>query len=685
MGISIPFSIMITLLFMRFAGITLNMMTMTGLILGVGMVVDASVVILENIYQYRERGTKPSVAAMIGSQEMISSVVSGNLTTVCVFIPIIFFKNELGFIGQLFPAVIFTIIIALLSSLFVALFLVPVLTSKFLVIKTRKEKPIKNEFLLSLDNAVGGFMDRMTDAYKRALGVVMHHRLATTIVVFGTMLLSFAMIPRLNIKMMPSMGDDSVTMTASLPIGTKLEETDAVLRQFEEVAKEEIRGYKTITTSVGTGGGWFAGDKTYTGSIQIQLPDADKQIDTSDTIKEKLRAHFNDYPSVTFEFSSGRMRSMTGADIDIAIRSDDLSAAFATANKIVAVMKSDVPDVSEASIDVTEGLPQVEIVVDRDRAYSFGVNVRTVANEINACIEGVTATVYRQGGKDYNVILMFQDSDRAKVPDLERIYVQGTSGLVPVSNFASVKKGVGPVSINRENQTRIIHITADILTGVKANKVEASIKKAIDDNIIMPEGVTMAFEGSWGDIMKTGGVFLLILSMALLLVYGVMAGTYESFKDPFINMFTIPLGIIGVVAIHLFTGQDLSMFSAFGFVMLVGIAVNNGIILVDQTNLLVARGVPMREACVNAAASRLRPILMTTLTTLLGMFPMAFMPSDNSKVLQPIGLTIFGGLTSSTLITLFFIPVLYSIINDKWKSKGRKAAIASKESANVQG
>ena len=177
-------------------------------------------------------------------------------------------------------------------------------------------------------------------------------------------------------------------------------------------------------------------------------------------------------------------------------------------------------------------------------------------------------------------------------------------------------------------------------------------------------------------------IFILIISMAFILVYGVMAGTYESFKDPFINMFTIPLGLIGVVAIYFLTGQDLSMFTALGFVMLVGIAVNNGIILVDQTNLLVSRGVPMREACVQAATSRLRPVLMTTLTTLLGMFPMAFFPSANSVMLQPIGLTVFGGLTSSTLITLFFIPVLYSIINEHWKGVPKKFR---KENSHVQG
>ena len=677
MGISIPFSIMITLLCMHFAGITMNMMTMTGLILGVGMVVDASVVVLENIYQYRERGTKPTIAAIIGTQEMFASVLSGNLTTVCVFIPFIFFQSDLGMIGQIFPDIIFTIIIALLSSLFVALFLVPVLSSKFLVIETRREKPLKSKALIAMDKAVGNGIDGMTAAYTKGLKTVMRHRKATVVVVVGMLLLSFAFLTRLNLTLMPDMSDESVTLEATLPIGTKLGETDAVLRQLEAVVREEIKGYTTIITTVGTGTrsgpGASSTDKTYYGTLSIQLPDADAQIDSLETVKTKLRSHFNDYPSAAIAFSAGMMKQMSGSDIDIALRSDDLDMALKTAKTIVKTIGEKVPDVSEASIDMTEGLPQVEVVIDRDRAYSFGVDVRTVANEVNACVEGVTATVYRDRGKEYDVVLMLQDADRAKVPDLERIFVKGTAGRVAISNFASLVKGLGPVSINRENQVRIIHITADILSNTRANVVEASIRKAIDDSLILPEGVSLSFEGSWKDIAQTGIIFLLIITMAILLVYGVMAGTYESFKDPFINLFTIPLGIIGVVAIYVLTGQSLSMFTAFGFVMLVGIAVNNGIILVDQTNLLMSRGIAMREACVEAATSRLRPVLMTTLTTLLGMFPMAFFPSANSLMLQPIGLCVFGGLASSTVITLFFIPVLYSLINEKRKPEQRKA------------
>ena len=230
-------------------------------------------------------------------------------------------------------------------------------------------------------------------------------------------------------------------------------------------------------------------------------------------------------------------------------------------------------------------------------------------------------------------------------------------------------RGTGPVSINREDKTRTVHLTAGITQGSSAGDVENEIKEVIANNMVISEDVNISYEGSWKDTMDTMKILMIVVILAVILVFGVMAGTYESFKDPFINMFTLPFLIVGVVAIHLITGQSFSMVSMLGVVMLVGIVVNNGIILVDQTNLLVHRGTPLLEACESAGASRLRPVLMTTLTTILGMIPMAFFGDANSSMTQPIGLCIIGGLTSSTIVTLFIIPVLYSLFNQKSDQK----------------
>lgn len=663
-GISIPFSILVTLLSMYFAGITLNMMTMTGLILGVGMIVDASIVILENIYQYRERGAKPAVAAVLGSHEMMSAIVSSNLTTIFVFIPVLFFKNQLGMLGQLFTDMIFTIVISLLSSLFVAIFLIPVLASTYLPLSTRKEKPLHNPVLKALDQTIERALDGLNNAYRKALAAAIHHRPTTVLIVVGTFLLSLAFIPRMNINLLPQSADDSVTLNVTLPIGTKLSVTKVVLRELESAALDEAKGVKAVITTVGRG------STSYTGQLTIQLPVFSERIDSADTIKAKLRAHFEEFPSATFSFSQGQFRQMAGgSDIDIALTTQDLPTGITLAHSLVDLLNDKIHDVKDVSMSLKEGLPQVEVVIDRQRAYSLGINVASVAREITASVAGTTATTYRSGGDEESVVLFLQESDRMKVPDLERIYVKGTTGRVAIANFAELKKGVGPVSIARENQSRIIHVTASIATNRRPGDIEADIRSAIADSMVIPEGVSLSYAGTWKSIVETGGTFISILTMALLLVFGVMAGQYESFRDPLINMFTIPLLVIGVVAVYAISGQALTMFTAIGVVMLVGIVVNNGIILVDYTNLLVARGMPVREACIQGGSSRLRPVLMTTLTTILGLVPMAFSKGENSQMIQPIGLTVLGGLSSATLITLFFIPVMYSFFNDK---RGRK-------------
>lgn len=680
-AISIPLSMVITLLCMNAVGITLNMMTLTGLILGVGMIVDASIVMIENIHSYRTRGAKPHVAAILGSQEMIMSVISGNLTTICVFIPFLFYMKDLSFIGQMFKGIIFTVVIALVSSLFVAIFLVPVLAGHFLPLTNRKEKPLKSRFLIRFYGFLDKILNIVTDFYAKILRKALNNRAITVLFCVGSLVVAIAFIPTMRITMLSRTNDDSVSVKLTMPIGTTLSETTAVIEQMEQIIRDEIKGYKTIITSIGTGRG---SSSSYKASIEIRLPESSEQIDTSATIQQKLRAHFADFADGEFSFGAGRSQQMAGDDIDIAIRSADLDAAMDTAKKIKAAMQK-VSDVGEATIDTTEGLPQVEVVIDRQRAYNFGVDVTTVADEINYAIDGVTSTVYRKSGKEYNVVIMLRPEDRAKVTDLETIYVKGTNGKVSVANFASVKKGLGPVSISRDNQSRIVHVTAGIVTNMNASDVEKEIQNAIAESFIIPEGVNVSYEGSWKEMKKQSKAYGKIFIMAILLVFGVMAGTYESFKAPLINLCTIPFLVIGVVAIYKISGQSISMMSAIGLIMLVGIVVNNGIILVDYTNLLVDRGLSVKEACFEAGKSRLRPVLMTTLTTILGMIPMCFASSGSAAMVQPIGVAVVGGLTSSTFITLFFIPVLYSLVMRKRKASKTKIKVefldTSKESA----
>ncbi|MBR4630624.1 MAG: efflux RND transporter permease subunit [Treponema sp.] len=663
-AISIPLSIVITLLCMNFAGLTLNMMTLTGLILGVGMIVDASIVMIENIYVYRSRGAKAKVAAALGSQEMVMSVVSGNLTTICVFIPFLFFIKDLGMMGQMFKGIIFTVVIALVSSLFVAIFLVPVLAGQFFPLTNRNEKPVRFVPLKKFYELLEIPLVKITALYRRGLKSALSHRLVTCVICGSVLFLAIALIPTLRVQMMTGGKDDSVTLNLTLPIGTTLSETTNILKTFEKICEDEIQGYTTLITSIGSG----RNASSYKGSIQINLPSTEEQIDSAETIQKKLRAHFGDFTDARFNFSQGYMRQMTGSSFKIKIRSDDLDAALNVASQVRGVMET-ISDIGEVSIDTEEGLPEVEIEIDRQRAYSFGVDVQTVAREINYAMNGVTATTYRQNGKEYSVILMYQKGDRQSVSDLEQIYVNGKGGKVSVANFARVVKGLGPVSIRRANQTRVVTVSADNNGTRNDYEVEADIKSGIADTFIVPDGVSIVYEGNWKDTQEQGKVYGLIIIMAILLVFGVMAGTYESFKAPFINLMTIPFLVIGVVFVYKISGQAFSMMSAVGLIMLVGIVVNNGIILVDYTNLLVDRGYELKVACLEAGASRLRPVLMTTLTTILGMVPMCFASSGTAGMVQPIGVAVIGGLSSSTFITLFFVPVLYSLVMNK-KNRG---------------
>jgi HAE1 family hydrophobic/amphiphilic exporter-1 len=672
-GMSIPMSIVVTLLAMYFGGLTLNLMTLTGLILGVGMIVDASIVIIDNIHSYRDRGAKPKVAAMIGTEEMIMPITASTLTTIVVFLPMIIFRRKLGRIAVMFESAMFTVVIALVASWIIAIFLVPVLSSRYFPVVTRAEKPIKSRFLKALDEGTAKVLDAMTAAYRVVLKAALSHRVTTVTIAAATFLLSLAIMPQMNIIFSPPMKDDSVTLSIQLPVGTRYEETKDLVRQLEESARSEIKGYENIIASVGsTGRGWSSSSKSYLGSLSVMLPDSGKNADSANQVKAKLRAHFKDYPQATLSFSSGRGGFGSKSDVEIYVRSTDLNKAVTNADGIVAVIKEKVPEVVDPQTNMTMGLPQAEIVIDRARAYSFGISVSTIAKEIDANIDGLTATTYNEGGEDYDVVLSIASSDKQSLPDLGKIFVLSSSGdRVPVSELAKIEKTTGPVSIKRDNQARMITITGD-LSGLRADKAEAKIRAAIAESMVVDEGVTIEYSGSWSEITSTGGTFIVVLVMAILLVFGVMAGQYESFKDPFINLFTIPLMLVGVFLIHVITGQSFSMFTLIGLIMLVGIVVNNGIVLVDYTNLLRGRGARLFDACLQAGTNRLRPVLMTAVTTILGVIPMALFPSDNASIMQPIGLCILGGLTSSTFITLLVIPVVYYLFNAK--DEARKEA-----------
>jgi hydrophobic/amphiphilic exporter-1 (mainly G- bacteria), HAE1 family len=665
-GLAIPICVAVTLLAMYFSGFTLNMMTMTGLLISIGNIVDSSIVILDNTFKYRERGAKPKVAAVLGSQEMMVAITAGILASMSVFLPIVIFANKLGMMGIMFKDMIFTIIISHVVSWVVAVFLVPVLASTYLPLTTRAEKPLRGRVGAMLDRGVQGAIDGLIAVYRKALATCLRHRIATVgVVVLALAGSLYYFLPRLTIVFSPPMSQNSVTLSITLPLGTEFATTETVVKGFASIANKELRGVKNVIATTGSSGGFSMSSSSNSGSLTIALPDNAADGDGSMAVQTKLRQHFKEYPSATFAFSQG-FRMGNRSDIEIAITSNNYVAMGKTAKEIMALLKSDVPEILEPSNDYSDGLPQVEVAIDRDRAAEFGVSVQTIASEIRGAVKGNTATVYREGGSEYDVIVRLRPSDRKDTVDLERVFVLGSSGQkVPLSSLATVTKGLGPVQINRTSQARTISITANLASGAQANVVEAKIRGLISTKMTIPSDVYLNFQGSWSEITETSGAFGIIIILAILLVFCVMAGQYESFKDPIINLFTIPLMLIGVLVAYALMGQNLSMFTLVGIVMLTGIVVNNGILLVDYTNLLRGRGAGLMEACLEGGASRFRPVIMTAGATILGVIPLAFFPSSSSSMTQPIGLAVVGGLTSATFITLLLIPVIYYLVNKR--------------------
>jgi HAE1 family hydrophobic/amphiphilic exporter-1 len=660
-GLSIPVSFLITLLAMTLTGVTINMMTLAGLILGLGMIVDSSIVVLEGVVKFREKGEQPTAAAILAGEEVMASIIASTLTTLCVFVPIFLFKNQLEIIGILVRDMIFTIAVSVVSSLLVGIFLVPVLASKWLPVHSRLQKPVKNRLLAGIDRAISSILDRVNQGYARLLGSALRHRLIVMLLVIAALAGSLLGLTRIDLRMIPETGGGTITVNVETPLGTRYDDTKAVILALQEYVLAEVVGAKNVIAGAGSQDGSQGSSQSNIGMVQVILDLDDNGADTVDQVKDKLRTRFPLFPGVGFTFSEGGIGEelADGPAIDLVIDAENLEQGIANAEAIKTLLETQVNEIEDTVIDVNPGIPELRIIIDRQRAYNMGLNIASIASEIAAAVNGVTATTYREADNEYDVILQLAKEDRNALPDLGRIFARSSDGtLYPIINFADFEKTNGPVTINHEEQSRVIHITAELRKEESLQNVRTKIQALLDE-----AGLEGRFAGELKDMGGMMRAVVLALVMALLLVFGVMAAQYESFRDPFINFCTIPLILIGVVLAHIFSGQPMSMFTMIGFVILAGIVVNNGILLVDYTNGLIRKGASVMDACLDAGNNRFRPVLMTALTTMLGLAPMAFLPGKSSMMTAPIGLAVFGGLTSATFITLFFIPVLYSLVN----------------------
>lgn len=676
-GLAIPISVFVTLLFMYFTGITINMVSMAGLLLGIGMLVDNSIVILENIYAYRQRDAKPTVAAVLGSKEMVASITSSTLTSVCIFLPMLLFKSQLGVMGQMFNDLAFTIIYSLMSSLIVAIALVPVLCSSVL----RIDKIVNEEkrgLGYAINNAFNRFFLWLENSYAKGVTFVLHHRKMFVTGLFVALILSFAAIKFVGFIFMPPTASNSVSVEFTLPQGTNVHVTEDTIFSMYESTKDEIKGTKFISIQVGGTSVFSNGSETNTGNITYTLyPEAERKpgYDNEKSAKDKLRKYFDKFPGAELKFGTNNNSASSGK-MEISIKCDDLANLRNYAQSVQDVLREKGADyVQEVESDQADGLPQAEIVVDRSKMYEMGLTVYGVGSEINAAINGKTATRYTDRGKDIDVIVQLSEKDRKKLNDLDQISVVNSQGQrIPLSSFAHYEQNLSPVTILRENQTRTITIKCSMVDGISMDVAYREVQKIIEANIPKDETVMIKYGGDMEDMMLAVKGFAAIMIMAACLVFIVMASQFESMIDPFIVILTIPLSFIGVMMIYAITRNQLSVVSIMGMLVLIGTIVNNGIVLVDYTNLLRKRGYGLEEACIEAAHNRLRPILMSTLTTVISLMPMAFFATESSRSMQPIGLTVFGGMTFGSLMTLYLMPTIYFMINSRRIRKAKKKA-----------
>ncbi|MCL2520571.1 MAG: efflux RND transporter permease subunit [Spirochaetaceae bacterium] len=689
-ALTMPFSVLVTIMFMYYFNLSINIMSLAGLNLGIGMVTDSGIVILENITRYREKGVSAKTSAILGSQEMITAIMASTLTTVCVFLPMVIFAREIGIAGVIFNDLSFTVVISLVSSLVIAMTLIPVLAGVYMPVRTSKQRELSG-IMRSIDKIMNRLLTWLDNKYSNGIVFSLKYRKTVLFTIFMSLVLALGLLGSglVAFEFMPGDDGDSFMLTYTLPEGTLANQTNQFGLEFTAMLAEEIGvGVEHFMLISGINLGGVSGrEQQNIGYIMFFLPPFNERTMTGAQLGALVRDKYDLFPGIDFQFSSLMGGGMGGgATISVDIASNDQLALMQTAARLVEIFE-EVPQLSEPRSSLDDGLPQIELHINRERAYSMGLNIATIAREVSANISGTTVGRFSSAGRDINIVSQLAAEDRATLSDLDRIFVVSpvTGAKVAISNVATVERGFSPTAIFRYDQTRQISVSAvpavnsatgrEFAEGEANNAAWAAINESLQDGrLILPEGVRLSQAGGMQQFAELAPRLMGILLVSILLVYGVMASQFESLKDPFIIILSITTLPLGPVLIYLLTGTPFSMFSIVGFVMLSGICVNNGIILVDYTNLLRRRGMPLYEAIVEAGRSRLRPIMMTAGTTILAMLPMALSQAEGSAMTRVIGVTVVGGMVTSSLMTLFLVPTLYYNFNRKGEKKMIKAA-----------
>lgn len=666
-AVSIPTSIMATFALMYVTDINMNMISMGGVAIGIGMLVDNSVVVLDSIYQYYERGYTAAESAEIGAKEVSMAIIASTLTTVAVFLPMALIG---GTTGAMMKNLSFTIMYALIASVVVALTFVPMACALLLKRETKTFVWKNLKFLSFLDHWEGA-IDTLSRKYEKLLKWALRHRKKTVLTVLLVFILSLCSIPLAGMDFMASMDEGVATISVDLPNGTDLDTTEEttleVLYRLQDIPEADV-----VYANVGSG---MLSSGTNSASITMNLVDAKDRKRSTEEVCDDIEKLLADIPGadITVSSSDSAMGSLASADVTMNVYGYDATTLVDVEDELVDKL-SEVDGLSDVEGSTGDTVPEAKVTIDRAKASQYGITTASVAGALSTAISGSTATQYKLDGTEIDVVIRYDTNSVNYLTDLNNLTVTSAYGTqVPLSDVATVTMDESATTIMRENQKNYITISANA-DNMSTSEAQKLVEKAMAD-IELPDGCTYEFSGMMEKMNDTFRSLEIAMVVAVLLVYMIMASQFESLRYPFIVMFSMPLAITGAIIGLLITGNTITMPAMMGFVMLIGMVVNNGIVLVDYTNQLMDRGMNCYDALTSAGPRRLRPILMTTLTTVLGMVPMALATSEGSEMMQALAIAVIFGLTLSTVVTLIFIPVLYMWMNErKRKSNARKTA-----------
>ena len=680
--LSIPTSLIVSFIYLFLTDNSLNIITLSSISIAIGLVVDDAIVVLENIIRNMKKGSFPREAAIYGTNEVAMAVISTTLTIIAVFLPL----TMLGDLtGEIFAPLGAVVTITIATSVIVSLTLTPMMASRILKIsKTKKEAK-------GIGAKVAGFNERIITAidafYEKTLKFAVNNRpliIILAVLIFGS---SLFLVSRVGFEFMPESDNGRISAQVELIEGTKLDITTQLARKIEGIIREKYPEISIISTSAGSAESGsmlsiFQKSGSYIISFIMTLPPVEERTRDIFVISDLLRKDLAEFPEIVkYSVNPGSMTSSMssstfgmsvggGSTIEVKIFGHDFDNTNIVAEQVSAALKK-IEGTRDVTISRDKEKPELQVKLNRDKMSNLALSTVMVSSAIRNRINGLTATQYREEGEEYDIIINYDEKFRQSTVDLENMTIQNMRGqLIRLGDIASVEQYFSPPNIERENKERLVKVTA-FLMQTDLSTVTAELNRQVSQMNIPPE-IEIEYGGSAKDMQDSFRDLIILLVLSIVLVYIVMASQFESFREPFIIMFSLPFAFTGVFLALWISGTTLNVISFIGAIMLVGIVVKNGIILVDYTNLLRDRGVFLKSAVVQGGRLRLRPVLMTSLTMILAMIPLVLSKGEGSEIWRPMGISLMGGLTFSTLITLIVIPVIYTIFGAARMKRERK-------------